>query len=279
MKKHILAYENNLFVMLDNHAFRSLMDTTKEILLMTTDIDVVVCDSDPGSIIESLNQVGIKSHHTSDPSDLFNLMNQMRPRITALSISEETRMAEEFCRLLKSKNLSLPFVLYGNDITEGIRLPLLESGADEVFDQEALVSELTKILRLVKNRADNGTKFVMPPKPPSRKNYSSYLPFDHSGISHVLQFIALGGEPGFLEIKFDSDTAIGANVYIRDKRIVHAAYANETGMKALAMMIKNGSGKAGFIPNVESPEESISFPLDHVLIEVAVMADEENADG
>lgn len=214
-----------------------------------------------------------------DYYSLLKSVSDQRPRILAGALIPERAMIEDFCLLLKAENPQIPVILYAEEVAEEERLALMELGADEVVSSREAPAVVAEYLRLL-NEHDVEPPPVLLLTPVARQRaYQSYMPFDGSDLSSVLQFIAMSRRHGVVEIQFDDATMPAGRVYTVNGRLVHAEYESAAGIRALAQLMRKGAGHAGFIPETSPPTESIHMPLEHALMEAAVLADEESTDG
>lgn len=241
---------------------------------MAHTIDLVICDPSPRELVDAFSRVGIRVAVTGDYYSLFTSVNEQHPRLIAGALLEDSRTLEDFCAIFKSENLRIPLVFYGDACAENLRLPLVELGADDVVERPDLIPAVVQMLRQVSERDAESTSVTVLPKSPAESRYTCFLPFEGNDLSHVLQFIALSRRTGVLEVNFDDENAGTGKVYTGDARIVHVEYGGREGLDALSDMMRRGAGKAGLVPDVNAPRISIHLPLDHVIIEASVMADE-----
>lgn len=246
---------------------------------MTIPVDLLICDPKANGVVAELGGVGLNVVLANDYYSLFEIVNKQQPRAIAGALQEDLWSLEDFCMLFKSENHRVPLVFYGDSINEHLRLSLMELGADEVVSQNELKGTILGRLGRLNKKDSASSKFVVLPNSQPEKRYASYVPFDSNDLTNVLHFVAMSRKTGVLEIMFDHSTGVAGKVYTADARITHAVCEDLKGIEALACMMRQGSGKAGLIPGVKAPMESITLPLDHLLIEASVQADEVNTSG
>ncbi|MDX1971797.1 MAG: DUF4388 domain-containing protein [Candidatus Sumerlaeia bacterium] len=244
---------------------------------MVESVDLLLCDPQARTLLSETANLRLKIAVASDYYTLFSSIHSHRPKVIAGAMQGDLWPLEDFCIHFKNDNPAIPLFFYGDQISEHQRLPLMELGADDVVSRRQILPTIERTLRSMYSGEKSTPSLVELPRGAVEPQYDSLLPFDDKDLSHVLHFVASGRKTGMMEIRFFGKVGERGSVYATEGRITHASYEGTEGIPALARMMRQGAGKVGLLLGKLPPRETIQLPLDHVLIEATVQADEVDA--
>jgi DNA-binding NarL/FixJ family response regulator len=245
--------------------------------MMADSIDVLICDATPGELASEFARLGVRVTSATNYYTLFSVIEKCQPKIIVGDVGTDLWALEDFTIFFKGKHPSVPVVYYTDAEPEGLRLQLLELGADEVVSRGVIKDYVLDLQRKISVGPDDYADFIVHQSEPPEKRYHSYVPFDAKDLGHVLQFVASNRKTGVLEVSFEQSLLARGKVFVADSRIIHAEYSGLEGLEAITAMMRQGPGKAGLIEGQKPEEETIKMSLDHLLIEASVQADEEDS--
>lgn len=95
-------------------------------------------------------------------------------------------------------------------------------------------------------------------------------------LSNAIQFLTMTGRNGVLHLTFtEVESSDNGDIYVANGRIPHVELGKKEGVQALARMLRLGKCIGAFEDDISAAHQSVSLNTDQLLIEAAVMADEE----
>ncbi len=186
-----------------------------------------------------------------------------------------TEKVIRFCQGVKVGRPHTPLFVYTNESREAVRLRFLEAGAEDVVDESELVQTLRTLFPpAAAAEAVSVTEVTeIPMLKDAPATGEMHLKLGAAELPNAIQFLAMVPRTGTLELHFSDDSPVGM-IHFDAGRLVHAEYGRSGGMEALAVMLAQSGCEAFYFDGRQNTEQTINGPVDHLLIEASVMADE-----
>jgi len=213
---------------------------------------------------------------------------ERRPAAVVCAASPGLNEALEFCADVRSRPdfEKTPLFVVAEREEEILRLRFLESGADEVVNQDALLQILPLRLPTPSTRrkrreleerqvaTTNGTTTTLGEATQSQM----YFRLGPGELANALQFLSTTRRSGELRIEIRSPESGGSGlrgrIFLNEGKLVHAVCGEETGINALALLINMQNVEARFYEGITAEESSLAGGTDHILIQASVLSDE-----
>ncbi|OPZ26705.1 MAG: DNA-binding response regulator CreB [Lentisphaerae bacterium ADurb.BinA184] len=180
--------------------------------------------------------------------------------------------AFERLRHLREALPGAPVIFYTERFHEVTRLRCLEEGAEEFVPRDGVVQTVQEVVGLLRGAGrlpELADAEALPVKG------QMYFQLKEGELSNALQFLCMTSRTGELVLRFNGGTE--GTVFLDRNTIVHAEYAGQTGVEALARMLGAGGLEARFFEGVLSRAADAGRTVSQILIEASVLADERSA--
>lgn len=176
------------------------------------------------------------------------------------------------CRTIKTRFPHTLVLVVPDSLPESECLRFLDAGVDDVCEG----NEEPELLAPVASAAAAPIAASGDPDDRRRRGNARGAVMVHlnrGDLASLLQFLTMTDRIGAIAI-----TPLGAGeagtVFIEGKTVVGATCGNATGLEAVARLLNCQEAQADFDETRRAPERNIGLPVDHVLIEASVLADE-----
>lgn len=214
-------------------------------------------------LIKELRNNGVDASHYEESRPFTEQTDSQT--IFCIGLSDKAGSLEERLKIVDHRLIKKERTLiYAETITEERRLNILESG----FENAVLTQNLTSEIRALLAR-ENGNLILT-----TNQDKSMVMHISENELANVIQFLAFGERKGELHISFEAKRTSG-RIFFNGTTASHASYGEHIGLQAIAIMLRSGDSEAHFHPDRDAPVQSLHLPVDALLLNASVFADEE----